>query len=98
MAREGSEAQDLQWLTQPAAPGVVHLHVAIGEGAQLSPEVQAALSQLVQAVRTQQGDVAGYGGTAPTPIPAPGPGTFGMSTVKFQGPSSYSVKFQAKLR
>jgi hypothetical protein len=87
MAREGSEAQDLQWLTQPAAPGVVHLHVAIGEGAQLSPEVQAALQQLVQAVQTQQTDVAGYAG---------GPGTFHM-TPNFHGPASFSVKFNSRL-
>jgi hypothetical protein len=50
--------EGLRWLLAPPAAGEVHLHIAIGEGTELTPEVQAALDQLMAAV--QQEDVAGF--------------------------------------
>jgi hypothetical protein len=46
------------WLLEPPAAGEVHLHISIGEGTELTPEIQAALDQLMAAVH--QEDVAGF--------------------------------------
>lgn len=94
MARE----QDLQWLTQPPAPGEVRLHVALGEGAQLSPEMHDALERLVRAVQAEQQDVQGFGAALPTPS-SPGGLDFSslkISSLKIQQPLSFSYKFQHK--
>jgi hypothetical protein len=58
MTSGSTGGEGLSWLLEPPAPGEVHLHIAIGEGTELTPEVQAALSQLVGAV--YQEDVAGF--------------------------------------
>src|SRR5438046_10703823 len=47
MASQSEPPEDLRWLLEPPAPGEVHLHVAVGEGAQLTPELQEALEQLL---------------------------------------------------
>jgi hypothetical protein len=54
-----SRAEDLRWLLEPPPPGAGHVHVAVGEGAELTAEVRAALEQLVRALHSQ--DVQGFG-------------------------------------
>jgi hypothetical protein len=49
---------DLRWLLEPPAPGKVHLHIAVGEGVELSPEVQRAIEGLARAL--VEPEVAGH--------------------------------------
>lgn len=47
-----------RWLLEPPAPGEVQLHIAVGEDAQLTPQLRAALDQLVTALYGDE--VTGY--------------------------------------
>lgn len=48
MAGQSKPPDDLRWLLEPPAPGEVHVHVAVGEGTRLGPELRAALEQLLE--------------------------------------------------
>jgi hypothetical protein len=58
MTAPSASRLDLQWLLSPPAPGEVQIHVAIGEGTELTPEIQQALERLVGAIHGQ--DVTGH--------------------------------------
>jgi hypothetical protein len=58
MASEPAERPDAQWLLSPPGPGEVQIHLAVGEGTQLTPEIRQALERLVSALHGQ--DVTGY--------------------------------------
>jgi hypothetical protein len=55
MSSESTGSDRLRWLLQPPATGGVHLRVGIGDGAELTPQVQAALEELISSL--QQVDV-----------------------------------------
>jgi len=57
MAAEPSK--DPRWLLQPPPPGQVHLHIAIGEGVELSPEVKQAIEALARALSSEP-EVTGH--------------------------------------
>jgi len=56
MTSGSTGSEGIRWVLQPP-PGKVYMHVAIGQGAQLTPRVEAALEQLIR--RLQQADVEG---------------------------------------
>lgn len=58
MSAESTDAEGLRWLLEPPAAGELHLHVAVGEGTELTPQLRAALEQLMSTL--QQADVQGY--------------------------------------
>ncbi len=60
MASQAEPPEDLRWLLEPPAPGEVHLHVAVGEGAQLSPELQEALEQLLSRLHETEFEVSAF--------------------------------------
>ena len=60
MASQSEPPEDLRWLLEPPAPGEVHLHVAVGEGAQLTPELQEALEQLLSRLHETEFEVSSY--------------------------------------
>ena len=60
MASQPEPPDDLRWLLQPPQPGQIHLHVAVGEGTQLSPELQEALEQLLRTLQETEADVSAY--------------------------------------
>lgn len=55
---EGGERS--RWLLEPPAAGELQLHIAVGEGMELSLQLKAALDQLVAAL--YQDEVVGYVG------------------------------------
>jgi len=55
---EGDERS--HWLLEPPSAGEVQLHIAVGEGAELTPRLRAALDQLMAAL--YQDEVVGYVG------------------------------------
>jgi hypothetical protein len=89
-----------EWITQPPAPGEVRLHVAVGEGAQISQEVRDALEQLVRAVQAEQGEevqgfaaqnlMGGFSGDMAVKFQQSG---VGGTYIKFAAPGSFSHKF-----
>jgi hypothetical protein len=46
------------WILEPPGEGEVQLHIALGDGIELTPEIRAAIDNLVESL--QQVDVAGY--------------------------------------
>lgn len=60
MASQPEPPEDLRWLLEPPAPGEVHVHVAVGEGAQLTPEVREAIEQLLTRLHEAESDVSGF--------------------------------------
>jgi hypothetical protein len=58
MSGESARSGNLRWLLQPPAAGEIHLHVAVGEGAELTPQLRAALEDLISTL--QQADVQGF--------------------------------------
>jgi hypothetical protein len=61
MPDQMSEADRSRWLLQPPAAGEIQIRIAVGEGAELTPQVQAALEQFMGTL--QQADVAGFADT-----------------------------------
>jgi hypothetical protein len=58
MPSEPAGDEGTRWLLQPPSAGELHVHVAVGEGTELTPRLKAALDQLVAAL--YQEEVAGY--------------------------------------
>jgi hypothetical protein len=48
-----------QWIVEPPEPGAVSLHVAFGEGVDLTPEQQQALGNLLRTLEAGDADVMG---------------------------------------
>jgi hypothetical protein len=61
MTSEPTGGEGSRWLLEPPVAGEVQLHIAIGEGTELSPQLQAALDRLVAAL--YQDEVTGYAST-----------------------------------
>jgi hypothetical protein len=57
MAEQSAGSGEPRWLLKPR-PGEVQIHVAIGEGAELTPELREALEALASALG--QEEVEGY--------------------------------------
>jgi hypothetical protein len=53
-----SREDDLRWLLSPPGPQEFHLAISVGEGTELTTEVQEAIEQLLRV--TQQPDVTGF--------------------------------------
>lgn len=58
---EKERSEELRWLLQPPAPGTVHIHVDVPEGAELTPEAMTALDALIRALSGPEPEVSGYG-------------------------------------
>jgi hypothetical protein len=58
--------QEPRWIVGPPAPGEVNIQIAVDRQAQLTPELQEALEQLVQAL--QQDEVEGYARPCPSRV------------------------------
>jgi hypothetical protein len=58
MANEQDPQQDLRWLLEPPAPGAIQLHIAVGEGTELTPEAREAIDNLVRMI--QRDDTRGF--------------------------------------
>jgi hypothetical protein len=52
------ESQDLRWLLEPPAPGAVQIHIAVGEGTELTPEAREAIDNLLRMF--QASETEGY--------------------------------------
>ena len=63
---EGDE--NWRWLLEPPVAGEVQLRIAVGEGTQLSPQLRAAIDQLVAAL--YEDEVTGYATTCYPQCPA----------------------------
>jgi hypothetical protein len=63
MTADSSTGEGPRWLLEPPKPGEIRFNLAIGEGQQLTPEVQEALDRLLVALDFEPiGDVQGYAG------------------------------------
>jgi len=49
-----------RWIVAPPGPGQVSFHMAVGEGVDLSPEQEAALSELMRALESSDAEVSGH--------------------------------------
>jgi hypothetical protein len=60
--RESSVAEnegERRWVVEPPAPGEVSFHMAFGEGVDLTEEQEAALSELMRTLETNDAEVTG---------------------------------------
>ena len=57
MANRSTDPDDPRWLVEPGY-GEAHVHVAVGAGATITPELRAALEALAGALQEQE--VMGY--------------------------------------
>src|SRR5438045_9054473 len=55
-----------QWIVEPPGQRQVSLHVAVGEGTELTGEQQAALAALLQSLEASDPEVTGHGSRCPT--------------------------------
>jgi hypothetical protein len=69
MAENEPEVAGYEWLLEPPTEGHAHIHVEIPEGASLSPEVQAAIDQLIRQLADQKPEVQGLMFFPQKPIP-----------------------------
>jgi hypothetical protein len=51
-----------KWLVDPPGPGQIAVHVALGEGVELTDEQRAALDALLTSLQQSDEEVAGYAG------------------------------------
>ena len=58
MTSGASGEQEYRWLLEPPGVGEVHIHVAVGEGAQLTPAIRDALESLASAI--EENDAQGF--------------------------------------
>ena len=49
-----------RWIVEPPAAGEVSLFLAFGEGVELSPEQEVALSELMRSLETDDAEVTGH--------------------------------------
>jgi hypothetical protein len=65
MADQSAGSEGPRWLLEPG-PGGARIHVAVGEGAELTPELREALEALAGALHREE--VEGYAKPKPCPI------------------------------
>jgi hypothetical protein len=58
MTSESENGGDLRWLLSPPAPGETRIHLAVGEGTELTPALREAIERLIDAFNGQ--DVQGH--------------------------------------
>lgn len=58
MPEENQEPDDPTWLLQPPQAGEIHLHIAVGDEVELSPEARSALETLTN--HLQDAEVMGF--------------------------------------
>ena len=58
MADEPDEVDRAEWLLEPPGAGEIRLVVELGDGAELTPEAQATLEQLMSEI--QDAEVSGF--------------------------------------
>jgi hypothetical protein len=58
MTNRPERAEEARWLLEPPGPGEVHVHVAVGDDARLTPELREALDRVLSLLQTQ--DVSGF--------------------------------------
>ena len=68
MTNASESNQERRWLLEPPEPGMVKFVFELGEGTELSPEVRAALDQLVSAISGRE--VEGFSHTGPGCYPS----------------------------
>ncbi len=49
-----------QWIVEPPGPGEVSLHMAFGEGVQLTKEQEAAVAELLRTLEAEDAEVTGH--------------------------------------
>ncbi len=49
-----------QWIVEPPAAGEVSFHMAVGEGVDLTAEQEAALSELMRTLESNDAEVTGH--------------------------------------
>ena len=49
-----------RWVVEPPGPGEVSLHMAVGEGVDLTAGQEAALSELVRSLESSDAEVTGH--------------------------------------
>ena len=54
------ERHEARWLLQPPGPNEIQIHVAVGEGAEVSPEFRKELEGLITRLMTPEEDVQGF--------------------------------------
>jgi hypothetical protein len=64
MADQSAGSGEPRWLLEPR-PGEAQIHIAVGEGAAVTPELREALEALAGAIH--QGEVEGYAKPRPCP-------------------------------
>jgi hypothetical protein len=64
MADQSAGSGEPRWLVEPR-PGEAHVHIAVGEGAELTPELREALEGLASALHREE--VEGYAKPQPCP-------------------------------
>jgi len=58
MAEQPERPEEAGWLLEPPGHGEIHLHVAVGDGARLTPELRDALDRVLGLLQTEE--VRGY--------------------------------------
>jgi hypothetical protein len=49
-----------RWIVEPPQPGEISLHMAFGDGVELTDEQQAAMSELLRSLEATDPDVTGH--------------------------------------
>jgi hypothetical protein len=73
MADESQRAQELAWMLEPPASGGIYAHIEIPEGTTVTPEIEAAIGNLMRLLQSQGGDVEGYRGCPTKAVDLPKP-------------------------
>lgn len=60
---DATDDNDRSWLLEPIGSTEARIHVDVGEGAEISAEVRAALDELIEALQTSE--VEGFANTCP---------------------------------
>lgn len=55
-----SEDSERAWLLEPLGPDEVRIHVEVGEGVELSPELREALDSFVRELQASEVEVEGF--------------------------------------
>jgi hypothetical protein len=49
-----------RWIVEPPEPGEITLHMALGEGRELTPDQEVALSELLRTLEANDAEVTGF--------------------------------------
>lgn len=55
------ERDERRWIVEPPDPGEVRLRIAVGDGAELTREQEAALKRLIRSLEAGDAEVVGFG-------------------------------------